>query len=81
MLETFRYMGCNTSLKMHFLTVIWIVFLSWFGDISEERGKRFHQRNAVRQYLPTNDGNLKDKIQPHKREQQVYNNSTKLCFR
>jgi hypothetical protein len=28
MLETFRYMGCNTSLKMHFLTVIWIVFLS-----------------------------------------------------
>ena len=80
-LETFRNMGCNTSLKMHILyRHLDCFFLSQFGDVSEERGKRFHQANAVRQYLPTNDGNLTDKIQLHTREQQVYNNSTKVCF-
>jgi hypothetical protein len=43
MLTAFRNIGCNMSIKMHYL----LSHLSWFtenlGSMSDEHGERFHQ--------------------------------------
>lgn len=43
MLENFRKLGCNMSLKVHFLKSHLDFFPENLGDLSEEQGERFHQ--------------------------------------
>ena len=43
MLEKFKALGCNMSLKVHFLCVHLDHFTDDLGDASEEHGERFHQ--------------------------------------
>jgi hypothetical protein len=73
-LETFKNMGCNMSLKLHFLQSNLAFFLSFFfspsnlTDIRQEHGKIFHWGNGVRQCLPTAADNLKDIFQIYTEE-------------
>jgi len=43
MLENYRILGCNMSIKMHFLYSHLDKFPENLGDVSEEQGERFHQ--------------------------------------
>lgn len=43
MLEKFKALGCNMSLKVHFLHAHLDQFPENLGDVSEEQGERFHQ--------------------------------------
>jgi hypothetical protein len=43
MLEKLQILGCNMSLKLHFLHFHLDYFLENLGDLSEEQGERFHQ--------------------------------------
>jgi hypothetical protein len=43
MLEKLRALGCNTSLKLHFLHNQLEYFPENLGALSEEQGERFHQ--------------------------------------
>jgi hypothetical protein len=43
MLENFHILGCNMSLKMHFLFSHSNLFPKNLGAVSEEQGERFHQ--------------------------------------
>lgn len=52
MLQKFRTLGCNMSLKLHFLFSHLDVFPDNLGAVSEEQGERFHQdiREMERRY-------------------------------
>jgi hypothetical protein len=43
MLENLQILGCNMSLKLHFLYFHLDYFPENLGDLSEEQGERFHQ--------------------------------------
>lgn len=43
MLNNFRSLGCNMSIKVHYLHIPLDRFPDNLGDISEEQGERFHQ--------------------------------------
>jgi len=43
MLDKFKRLGCNMSLKLHFLASRLDYFPPNLGAISEEQGERFHQ--------------------------------------
>jgi hypothetical protein len=43
MLENLQILGCNISLKLHFLHFHLDYFPENLGDLSEEQGARFHQ--------------------------------------
>jgi hypothetical protein len=43
MLEKLRVLGCNMSLKLHFLHSCLDYFSDNLGVFSEEQGERFHQ--------------------------------------
>ena len=43
MLEKFKALGCNMSLKVHLLHEHLKHFPEYLGDVSEEQGERFHQ--------------------------------------
>ncbi|CAH1114222.1 unnamed protein product [Psylliodes chrysocephalus] len=43
MLDKFKKLGCNMSLKIHFLHAHLDYFPDNLGDVSEEQGKRIHQ--------------------------------------
>jgi hypothetical protein len=43
MLENLQILGCNMSLKLHFLHFHLDYFPENLGDLSEEQGERFHQ--------------------------------------
>ena len=43
MLDKYKALGCNMSLKLHFLHSHLDHFPENLGDVSEEQGKRFHQ--------------------------------------
>lgn len=43
LLKAFRSMGCNMSLKIHFLHSHLDFFPDNLGDVSDEHGERFHQ--------------------------------------
>ena len=47
MIESYKNMGCNMSLKIHFLHSHLDFFPSNCGDLSDEHGERFHQDVAV----------------------------------
>ena len=42
LLTSFQAMGCNMSLKIHFLESHWDFFPENLGEISDEHGERFH---------------------------------------
>jgi hypothetical protein len=42
MLENYQTLGCNMSIKMHFLYSHLDIFRENLGDVSEEQGERFH---------------------------------------
>ena len=43
LLTSYKSMGCNMSLKIHFLESHWDFFPENLGEISDEHGERFHQ--------------------------------------
>jgi len=43
MLDKYKALGCNMSLKLHFLHSHLDHFPENLGDVSEEQGERFHQ--------------------------------------
>ena len=43
MLDNFKKLGCNMSIKVHFLHSHLDYFPANLGDVSEEQGERFHQ--------------------------------------
>jgi hypothetical protein len=43
MLDKFKLLGCNMSLKLHFLASHLDYFPPNLGAVSEEQGERFHQ--------------------------------------
>ena len=43
LLETYQTMGCNMSLKLHFLKSHLELFPENLGEVSDEQGERFHQ--------------------------------------
>ena len=47
MINSYKNMGCNMSLKIHFLDSHLDLFPSNCGDVSDEHGERFHQNIAV----------------------------------
>jgi hypothetical protein len=52
MLDKFTLLGCNMSLKLHFLASHPDYLPPNLGAVSEEQGERFHQdlKNVVRRY-------------------------------
>jgi len=50
MLFHFNRLGCNMSVKVHYLHSHLYRFLDNFGDLSEEQGKRFHQ--GIKKWKP-----------------------------
>jgi hypothetical protein len=52
MLDKFKLLGCNKSLKFHFLASHLDYFPPNLGDVSEEQGERFHQdlKDVKRRY-------------------------------
>ena len=47
MIDSYKNMGCNMSLKIHFLRSHLDFFPLNCGDVSDEHGERFHQDIAV----------------------------------
>ena len=47
MIDSYKNMGCNMSLKIHFLYSHLDFFPSNCGDVSDQHGERFHQDIAV----------------------------------
>lgn len=43
LMESFHVLGCNMSIKMHFLNSHLEQFPANLGDVSDEQGERFHQ--------------------------------------
>jgi len=43
LLTSYKAMGCNMSLKMQFWSPTWIFSPENLGEVSDERGERFHQ--------------------------------------
>ena len=43
LLDNFRVLGCNTSIKVHFLKNHLNQFPANLGDVSDENGERIHQ--------------------------------------
>ena len=43
LLTSYKAMGCNMSLKIHFWSPTWIFFSENLGEVSDEHGERFHQ--------------------------------------
>jgi hypothetical protein len=43
LIENYRALGCNMSLKMHFLDSHLDFFPQNLGNVSDEHGERFHQ--------------------------------------
>ena len=43
MIESYRVLGCNMSIKLHFLNSHLEQFPTNLGDVSDEQGERFHQ--------------------------------------
>ena len=43
LLDSFHVLGCNMSIKVHFLKSHLNEFPANLGDVSDEHGKRFHQ--------------------------------------
>jgi len=43
LLSSYRALGCNMSLKLHFLQCHLAIFLGNMGAVSDENGERFHQ--------------------------------------
>ncbi|XP_066993027.2 3'-5' exoribonuclease 1 isoform X1 [Anabrus simplex] len=60
MLVKFKELGCNMSLKLHFLASHMDYFPQNLGDVSEEQGERFHQdlKDAERRYQGRWDVNM-----------------------
>lgn len=42
-MDSFQVLGCNMSIKMHFLNSHLELFPKNLGDVSDEQGERFHQ--------------------------------------
>ena len=47
LLDTFHKLGCNMSVKVHFLHSHLEYFPENFGALNEEQGERFHQDNKI----------------------------------
>jgi hypothetical protein len=47
LLQSYRALGCNMSLKLHFLMSHLDFFPENMGDVSDEHGERFHQEISV----------------------------------
>jgi hypothetical protein len=60
MLDKFKLLGCNMSLKLHFLASNLGYFLPNLGAVSEEQGERFHQdlKDVERRYQGRWDVNM-----------------------
>jgi hypothetical protein len=60
MLDKFKLLGCNMSLKFHFLASHLDYFPPNLGAVSEEQGERFHQdlKDAERHYQGCWDVNM-----------------------
>jgi len=43
LLSSYRALGCNMSLKLHFLHWHLVILLGNMGAVSDENGERFHQ--------------------------------------
>jgi len=43
LLTSYKTMGCNMSLKIHFLESHLDFFPETLGEVSDEHGERFHQ--------------------------------------
>ena len=43
MLQNYHHLGCNMSIKVHFLNSHLDEFPANLGDVSDEHGERFHQ--------------------------------------
>jgi hypothetical protein len=43
LLTSYKAMGCNMSLKIHFLELHMDFFPENLGEVSDEHGERFHQ--------------------------------------
>jgi hypothetical protein len=43
LLTSYKTMGCNMSLKIHFMESHLIFFPENLGEVSDEHGERFHQ--------------------------------------
>jgi hypothetical protein len=43
LLTSYKPMGCNMSLKIHFWSHTWIFFPKNVGEVSDKHGERFHQ--------------------------------------
>jgi hypothetical protein len=60
MLDKFKLLGCNMSLKLHFLASHLDYFPPNLGAVSEEQGERFHQdlKDVERRYQGRWDVNM-----------------------
>jgi hypothetical protein len=60
MLDKFQFLGCNMSLKLHFLASHLDYFPPNFGKVCEEQGERFHQdlKDVERRYQGRWDENM-----------------------
>jgi hypothetical protein len=60
MLEKFKLLGCNMSLKLHFIASHLDYFPQNLGTVSEEQGERFHQdlKDVERRYQGHWDVNM-----------------------
>jgi hypothetical protein len=60
MLDKFKLLGCNMSLKLHFLASHLDYFPPNLGAVSEEQGERFHQdlKDVERRYQGHWDVNM-----------------------
>jgi hypothetical protein len=60
MLDKFKLLGCNMSLKFHFLVSHLDYFPPNLGAVSEEQGERFHQdlKDVERSYQGRWDVNM-----------------------
>ena len=43
LIKSFHVLGCNMSIKLHFLSSHLEQFPANLGDVSDEQGERFHQ--------------------------------------
>jgi hypothetical protein len=60
MLDKYKLLGCNVSLKLHFLASHLDYFHPNLGDLSEEQGEMFHQylKDVERRYQGRWDVNM-----------------------
>ena len=59
MLEHFKILGINMSIKVHFLYSRLNLFPENLGDVSDEQGERFHQDMKTRRKDTKEDGTSK----------------------